>query len=98
MQKMADLANIKEDEEYDAGEPVNSAADGKDQAKVNELEPISPQAVGAPMPDEKDDLNWEVNENQAPANFYDTLFSAAHLKVTFRKYKEPVRDKSDQRL
>lgn len=36
--------------------------------------------------------NQESNE-QAPASFYDTLFSTAYLKVAFRKYKQPLMEK-----
>ena len=37
--------------------------------------------------------NKGLKTEQAPRNFYDILFSSSHLKVSFWKYKTPVKTK-----
>merc|ERR1719410_893511 len=76
IQKMADLQEIREDEEYEAGE----------KAKTDD-------GVDEPSNEPEIDNNDQAPEDQAPENFYDILFSAAHLKVSFWKFKEALKEK-----
>merc|ERR1719410_453591 len=71
IQKMADLQQIREDEEYEAGE----------KAKTDDI---------ADEPSNEPEID---DDNQAPDNFYEILFSAAHLKVSFWKFKESLKAK-----
>lgn len=76
IQKMADLQEIREDEEYEAGE----------KAKTDD-------GVDEPSNEPEIDNDDQAAEDQAPDNFYDILFSAAHLKVSFWKFKEALKEK-----
>lgn len=75
IRKMADLQEIREDEEYEAGEKVKT-------------DPRLPHVADEPSNEPEID-----NDNQAPDNFYEILFSAAHLKVSFWKFKESLKAK-----
>jgi len=98
-QKIADIAVIKEDEEYDNKaqeeevepkkeiepkvEKPKPAKRSEDPAQVDSTENIESES-------EKED---SVDQSQAPPDFYNILFSAAHLKLTFKKHKEPLKAK-----
>jgi len=78
--KMADLQEIREDEEYEAGEKAQT-------------DDVLLPAVTSYTADEPSNEPEIHNDNQAPDNFYEILFSAAHLKVSFWKFKESLKAK-----
>jgi len=84
-QRMADAA--EDDEEY---QPDYSTGETDEEDIIDDdRSDKTPQALSS----DSEDPEPAYDPNQAPDNFYEVLFSAAHLKVTFRKYKDPVKTK-----
>merc|ERR1719499_1433876 len=81
-QRMADLAEEEEQQDYNLGETDTEEI-------IDDQSDKTPQALSS----DSEDPEQAYDPNEAPENFYEVLFSAAHLKVTFRKYKDPVKTK-----
>jgi len=81
-QRMADVIEEEEQPDYNLGET-------DEEEIIDDQSDKTPQALSS----DSEDPEQAFDPNQAPENFYEVLFSAAHLKVTFRKYKDPVKTK-----
>jgi len=81
-QRMADAAEEEAQPDYSMGET-------DEEEIIDDQSDKTPQALSS----DSEDPEQAYDPNEAPENFYEVLFSAAHLKVTFRKYKDPVKTK-----
>jgi len=81
-QRMADAAEEETQPDYSMGET-------DEEEIIDDQSDKTPQALSS----DSEDPEQAYDANEAPDNFYEVLFSAAHLKVTFRKYKDPVKTK-----
>jgi hypothetical protein len=81
-QRMADAAEEETQPDYTMGET-------DEEEIIDDQSDKTPQALSS----DSEDPEQAYDANEAPENFYEVLFSAAHLKVTFRKYKDPVKTK-----
>jgi len=81
-QRMADAAEEEYLPDYNMGET-------DEEEIIDDQSDKTPQALSS----DSEDPEQAFDPNEAPENFYEVLFSAAHLKVTFRKYKDPVKTK-----
>merc|ERR1719499_937419 len=81
-QRMADAAEEETQPDYSMGET-------DEEEIIDDQSDKTPQALSS----DSEDPEQAYDPNEAPENFYEVLFSAAHLKVTFRKYKDPVKTK-----
>jgi len=81
-QRMADAAEEESQPDYNLGET-------DEEEIIDDQSHQTPQALSS----DSEDPEQAFDPDEAPENFYEVLFSAAHLKVTFRKYKDPVKNK-----